>query len=160
MTPDVLRRDEENRDIAIISMACRLPGKCNSPQEFWDFLMSGGDGIIDIPQDRWDAEKYFDPDQNAPNKMHVKRGGFIEAINQFDPQFFGIAPIEAPHIDPQHRWLLELSYELFENAGLKTSDFKGSDTAVYIGQFMHDYEQIQLDHLAQSNITPFSATGP
>ncbi|HEY8941985.1 MAG TPA: type I polyketide synthase, partial [Cellvibrio sp.] len=160
MMPDLLKKDEETRDIAIISMACRLPGKCDSPQAFWDFLMRGGDGIIEVPKDRWDAEKYFDADQNTANKMHVKRGGFIDAFDEFDPQFFGIAPVEAPHIDPQHRWLLELSHELFENAGLKTSDLKGSDTAVYIGQFMHDYEQIQLDHLAQSNITPFSATGP
>lgn len=147
-------------DIAIIGMACRLPGKSNSPQQFWEFLLNGGDGIVDVPADRWDAEAYYDSDRNIPGKMYVRRGGFIENIDQFDPQFFGISPKEAPHIDPQHRWLLELAYESFENAGLKLSDLKGSDTAVFIGQFMHDYEQIQLDRLGRNEISSHSATGP
>lgn len=147
-------------DIAIIGMACRLPGKSNSPQQFWEFLLNGGDGIVDVPADRWDADAYYDSDRNIPGKMYVRRGGFIDNIDQFDPQFFGISPKEAPHIDPQHRWLLELAYESFENAGLKLSDLKGSDTAVFIGQFMHDYEQIQLDRLGRNEISSHSATGP
>lgn len=153
-------RSHLNNDIAIIGMSCRFPGGVNSPQEFWSFLLAGGDGIVQVPPDRWDHAAYYDADKEKPNKMYVNRGGFIRDIDQFDPQFFGISPKEAPHIDPQHRWLLELAYEALENAGLKASELKGSDTAVYIGQFMHDYEQLQLDSAARKLMTSHTATGP
>ncbi|MFV8781301.1 SDR family NAD(P)-dependent oxidoreductase [Microbulbifer sp. SA54] len=150
----------KSSDIAIIGLSCRLPGGNNSPEEFYEFLLNGGDGIIDVPADRWENDAFYDPDREKTGKMFVNQGGFITGLDQFDPQFFGISPKEAPHIDPQHRWLLELTQELIENAGIKAADLKGSDTAVYIGQFMHDYEQIQLDPMAHENISSHSATGP
>ncbi|MFT4925581.1 MAG: acyl transferase domain-containing protein [Phenylobacterium sp.] len=150
----------DSNDIAIIGMSCRYPGGANSAQQFFDFLLKGGDGIVDVPADRWDSNAYYDSDKNKSNRMYVKRGGFIDGIDQFDPQFFGISPKEAPYIDPQHRWLLELTQEVLENAGLIAGELKGSDTAVYIGQFMHDYEQILLDSAAHGMITSHSATGP
>lgn len=157
---DGSRSSHLNNDIAIIGMSCRFPGETNSPRAFWNFLLAGGDGIVQIPADRWDHSAYHDADKEKPNKMYVNRGGFIRNIDQFDPQFFGISPKEAPHIDPQHRWLLELAYEALENAGLKAGELKGSDTAVYIGQFMHDYEQLQLDSAARKLMSSHTATGP
>ncbi|MCE2573783.1 type I polyketide synthase [Motilimonas eburnea] len=155
-----VNKNTNDSDIAIIGMSCRYPGGVNSPRQFYDFLLAGGDGIVDVPADRWDSNAYYDSDKDKANRMYVKRGGFISDIDKFDPQFFGISPIEAPHIDPQHRWLLELTQEALENAGLKASNLKGSDTGVYIGQFMHDYEQIQLDSAAHGMIASHSATGP
>ena len=149
-----------DNDIAIIGMSCRLPGNVRSPEDFWKFLLDAGDGIVPVPDDRWDNQAYYDKDKEKPNRMYVNRGGFLQTIDQFDPQFFGISPKEAPHIDPQHRWLLELTYEAFENAGIKASELKGSDTAVYIGQFMHDYEQLQLDSASHHMMSSHSATGP
>ncbi|RJG48710.1 non-ribosomal peptide synthetase/type I polyketide synthase [Motilimonas pumila] len=157
--PTSYATDKEN-DIAIISLSCRYPGNIDSPQAFWQFLLNAGDGIIDVPNDRWDTQAWFDSDKDKANKMYVNRGGFLQNIDKFDPQFFNITPKEAPHIDPQHRWLLELTEELFENAGIAGSQLKGSDTAVYIGQFMHDYEQIQLDSSAKGMMSSHSATGP
>ena len=157
---DHVQTVSEITDIAIVGMSCRYPGDVTSPQEFWEFLLRGGDGIVDIPADRWDSHAYYDADKEKPSRMYVKRGGFIRDIDLFDPQFFNISPKEAPHIDPQHRWLLELTQEAFENAGLSASALKGSDTAVYIGQFMHDYEQIQLDSMARNMMSSHSATGP
>jgi len=147
-------------EVAIIGMACRFPGGSNNPSEFWAFLKNRGDGIVSVPPDRWDNKAYYDPDREKKNRMYVNRGGFLKTIDQFDPLFFGISPAEAAKIDPQHRWLLELTYEALENAGLKARDLKGSDTAVYIGQFMHDYEQLQLDALAHEGLNAHSATGP
>lgn len=151
---------EHQQDIAIISMACRYPGDNLTPQQFYQFLLAQGDGITDIPAGRWDKNAYFDADKSRDGKMYVTQGGFLPAIDQFDPVFFGISPKEAPHIDPQHRWLLELNYELLQNAGLSAQQLRGSDTAVFIGQFMHDYEQLQLDSAAKSMMTSHSATGP
>jgi acyl transferase domain-containing protein/NADP-dependent 3-hydroxy acid dehydrogenase YdfG/acyl carrier protein len=155
-----LNRGQAEDDIALIGMACRFPGDVNGPGEFWDFLLSGGDGIVEVPPERWENAAYYDADKEKPGKMYVNRGGFIRWLEQFDPQFFGISPKEAPHIDPQHRWLLELTYEALENAGLKASELKGSDTAVYIGQFMHDYEQVQLESGSHKLMSSHSATGP
>jgi acyl transferase domain-containing protein/NAD(P)-dependent dehydrogenase (short-subunit alcohol dehydrogenase family)/acyl carrier protein len=149
-----------HNDIAIIAMACRYPGENQTPEQFYQFLLAQGDGISDIPADRWDKAAYFDADKNRDGKMYVSRGGFLTNIAQFDPVFFGISPKEAPHIDPQHRWLLELNYELLQNAGLSAQQLRGSDTAVFIGQFMHDYEQLQLDSAAKTLMTSHSATGP
>ncbi|HET9954020.1 MAG TPA: beta-ketoacyl synthase N-terminal-like domain-containing protein, partial [Polyangiaceae bacterium] len=147
-------------DIAIIGMACRFPGGVMNPQQYWEFLLTGGDGIVPIPGERWDSKAYYDPDRAKKNRMYVERGGFIGGLDQFDPIFFGISPAEANQIDPQHRWLLEVTYEALENAGLSAAKLRGSDTAVYIGQFMHDYEQLQLDGSAHGMITSHSATGP
>ena len=151
---------ESADDIAIIGLSCRFPGGVKSPDDFWDFLMAGGDGIVAVPADRWDNQAYYDANREKKNKMYVNKGGFIDKIDQFDPLFFGMSPAEASRVDPQHRWLLELTYEALENAGLLAEDMKGSDTAVYIGQFMHDYEQLQLDSMAHGLINSHSATGP
>lgn len=147
-------------DIAIIGMSCRFPGGVNSPTEFFDFLLQAGDGIVPVPTNRWENSAYYDSSRERKNRMFINRGGFIQNIDKFDPLFFGISPAEATKIDPQHRWLLELTYEAIENAGLKAKDIKGSDTAVYIGQFMHDYEQLQLDSRAKELLNNHTATGP
>ncbi len=153
------RTKVSSTDVAIVGMSCRFPGEGTSPDSFFDFLLNGGDGISNVPADRWDINAYFNSDTDKANRMHVKRGGFISDIENFDPQFFGISPKEAPHIDPQHRWLLELTHEAFENANIVTRDLYGSDTAVYIGQFMHDYELIQFDSVSRARITSHTATG-
>ncbi|NOU50885.1 SDR family NAD(P)-dependent oxidoreductase [Pseudoalteromonas sp. JBTF-M23] len=146
-------------DIAVIGVACRLPGDNNHPTTFHEFLLNGGNGISTIPEDRWSVDAYYDSDKTAQGKMYVKKGGFLSGLSQFDATFFGISPKEAPYIDPQHRWLLEVSYEAMENAGLDTKQLKGSDTGVFIGQFMHDFEQLQTDSNAHAQISNHSATG-
>lgn len=146
-------------DIAVIGMSCRLPGSVESPAQLHQFLLAGGNGITDIPPERWDISAFYSADRDAPGKMYVRRGGFLQNLTGFDAAFFGISPKEAPYIDPQHRWLLETSYEALQDAGLDILALKGSDTSVYIGQFMHDFEQIQLDALAHDNISSHSSTG-
>ena len=153
------RQLQRSPQVAIVGMSCRLPGGVRSPQTLWDFLLAGGDGIVPVPPERWEAKAYYDADRARPNRLYVDRGGFIEGIDQFDPQFFGVSPAEATRIDPQQRWLLELTYEALENAGLLASRLRGSDTAVYVGQFMHDYEQLQLDPGARGEINAHTATG-
>ena len=148
-------------DIALVGMACRFPGGVKNPVEFFHFLMAGGNGIVPIPPDRWDNDSYYDENPDSKYKMYVDQSGFIEDIDLFDPQFFGISPKEAHNLDPQHRWLLELTQEALENSGIKAADIRGSDTAVYIGQFIHDWEHIQADSLAKASgcMNAHTATG-
>ncbi len=138
--------------LAIIGMGCRFPGNVNAPEEFWDLIINGGDGLSDIPPDRWNADAKFAPDFKTAGKISVKRGGFIRDIDKFDASFFGISPMEASRMDPQQRMVLELSYAAIEDAGLTFSDLDGSRTSVFIGISSHDYGDIQNSPGEQINI--------
>lgn len=130
--------------IALIGMACRFPGRADTPEAFWELLERGGDAIGDIPPERWQAEAYYDPRPDQPGKMYVRQGGFIEGIEQFDPQFFGMAPREAIHLDPQQRLLLELAWEALERAGIAADRLQESQTGVFVGSFWDDYSAQRL----------------
>src|ERR1700692_2478554 len=96
--------------IAIIVMACRFPGAANTAA-FWELLARGGDAIREVPKERWDVAEYYDPDPDAPGKMYTKWGGFLDDVDKFSAEFFGIAPREAMFMDPQQRLLLEVGWE-------------------------------------------------
>ncbi len=145
--------------IAIIGMGCRFPGGANTPEAFWKLLNSGVDGITDVPADRWDVDAYYDPDPNAAGKMYVRKSGFIDQIDQFEPQFFGISAREAMSMDPQQRLLLEVTWEALEYAGLIPSQLAGSQTGVYIGMSTNDYARMQLKSDDMTHIDPYLGTG-
>src|SRR3981189_252843 len=115
--------------IAIIGIGCRFPGGGNDTQSFWKLLVEGREGVSNVLQDRWRIDRFFDTEPGLPGKSIAQRGGFLDRIDQFDPQFFGISPREAPYVDPQHRLILETAWEAIENAGLVLDFEKGSDIA-------------------------------
>ncbi|MEW5983053.1 MAG: type I polyketide synthase [Acidobacteriota bacterium] len=146
--------------VAIIGIGCRFPGGASSPDALWRFLLNRGDGIIDVPPDRWDVRRFYDPDVDKPGKMFVRQSGFLqEPIDQFDPLFFGISPREAPNMDPQQRLLLEVTYEAFEDAGLQLEALRGSDTGVFIGGFLLDHKMLQLSPLNRDVINQHTPQG-
>ena len=89
--------------IAIIGMGCRFPGGADTPAAFWDLLRNGVDAADDIPNLRWDVKAYYDANPDAAGKIYARAGSFVREIEQFDPRFFGITPLEAAAIDPQDR---------------------------------------------------------
>jgi acyl transferase domain-containing protein len=129
--------------IAIIGMACRVPG-ASSLQEFWALLCEGRHGIGLIPGNRWDCERIFDSDPDKPGKINTRHGGFMDGIDLFDNDFFGISAEEARQMDPQQRIMLELTYEAVEDANLSLSAIEGTDTGVFIGVMSNDYLRNQV----------------
>ncbi len=80
--------ESKTEPIAIIGMGCRFPGGANDPETYWQLLRNGVDGITEVPTDRWDIEAYYDANPDAPGKMYVRSGGFLDQVDGFDPQFF------------------------------------------------------------------------
>jgi len=102
-------------------------------------LVEGRSGIQEVPPDRWDRDRFYDPNPSLPGTMDTKWGGFLENLDLFDASFWGITPREARRMDPQQRWLLEAAWEAIEDSGTASQTLQGADVGVYVGIAGHDY---------------------
>ncbi len=137
-TQDRAQRADE--PIAIVGMACRAAGGIETPEQLWQRLVEGWDGMTAAPEERgWHLERLYDPDPDAAGKTVTTRGGFIAGVAEFDAQFFGLSRREAMRLDPQQRLLLETSWEALEQAGIPPLSVEGTNTGVFIGFAGSDY---------------------
>ncbi|KAK4194675.1 hypothetical protein QBC40DRAFT_318825 [Triangularia verruculosa] len=138
--------------VAIIGSACRFPGDADSPSKLWDLLRSPRPLGQRIPSERFSADGFYHPNSQFPGHSNVREAYFLSGSGthrKFDAPFFGMSPAEAMNMDPQVRHLLEAVYEALEASGLTLEGLTGSDTAVYTGQMVADYDHIitrDLDH--------------
>jgi amino acid adenylation domain-containing protein len=144
--------------IAIVGMGCRFPG-ADSPSRFWELLRDGVDAVVPVPANRWDKDDLYDPDPDAPGKMYVREGGFLNDVEGFDAAFFGISPREALRLDPQQRMMLEISWEALEDAGIAPDCLRGSTAGVFTGVMNGDYAFRQAHHLTPDTVDPYMLTG-
>ena len=145
--------------IAVIGIGCRFPGDANSPQEFWEMLVKGSDAIREIPPERWCADDFYDPDSTVPGKMTTRWGGFLDGIENFDPDFFDITFREALHMDPQQRLFIETVWEALEDAGLVVGDLAGSSTGVFVSAHNLSSDYYVRQWAEYGDIDAYSATG-
>ncbi|KAL4895733.1 ketoacyl-synt-domain-containing protein [Aspergillus ambiguus] len=130
--------------IAIVGMACRLPGSVNSPSRLWELLCKNQSVRTPrVPGSRFNIDAHYHPDLGRPGSFNSLGGYFLDgSLEDFDPTFFNMTPVEAMWLDPQQRKMLEVSYECLENAGLTLDDVSGTNTAVFVGCFTSDYQQM------------------
>ncbi|WP_329172493.1 type I polyketide synthase [Streptomyces sp. NBC_01477] len=133
--------------VAVVGMACRFAGGADTPEAFWDLLLDGRDGIKEVPEERWRPYEAAGPDHAAALRRATRWGGFLDDIEGFDTEFFGLSPREAELMDPQQRLLLEVAWESLEQAGIPPRDLAGTDAGVFVGIGSDDYGRRLLEDL-------------
>lgn len=142
--------------IAIIGMSCRFPGAPN-PDAYWELLKNGKSAISDKALERWKDQASLWQGESDQTRETIKWAGLLDAVDQFDPQFFGISSKEAAYIDPQQRLLLEVGWEALEHAGIDTNTLSGKEVGVYVGISSNDYNRAQAGYSSPREV--YSGTG-
>jgi acyl transferase domain-containing protein/SAM-dependent methyltransferase len=149
------RREKE--PIAIVGFGLRFPGGARDEFSFWQILAQGVNTVTEIPGDRWNLDDYYDPDPDKPAKMYTRHGAYLRGVDQFDAEFFGVSPREAASMDPQHRLLLETSWEALENAAIAPATLRDSQTGVFVGIANSDYWR--MVYADEERVDAYSALG-
>ncbi|MDA0636081.1 beta-ketoacyl synthase N-terminal-like domain-containing protein [Nonomuraea sp. MCN248] len=135
--------------VAVVGIGCRLPGDVRSPEEFWDLLRAGRNTAGPLPAERWLRYEERGPEYAAALRDAVRHGSFLDDIEGFDAEFFGLSPREAELMDPQQRILMETAWEALEHAGLPPHELAGTDAGVFVGVCTADYGARLLEDLPQ-----------
>jgi acyl transferase domain-containing protein len=149
---------EKVEPIAVVGIGCRFPGGADTPEKFWQMLVEGRSALAPVPASRWDPS-FYDADPDAPGKIYVRNGYFIDAIDAFDAAFFGISPREAEQMDPQQRLLLEVAWEALERSAQAWERLRESRTGVFVGIANSDYAQMMFRTSDYKDIDSFTGTG-
>ncbi|MEM7198643.1 MAG: beta-ketoacyl synthase N-terminal-like domain-containing protein [Planctomycetota bacterium] len=144
--------------IAVVGLGCRFPGAAG-PEEFLALLRDGIDAVRELPSDRWNRERYHDPDPDAPGKTYVTRGGYLDDVASFDAAHFGIAPAEALRMDPQQRLLLEVSWHALEHAAIAPGSLYGTPAGVFFGISSGDFASVLRRTTPTEAVDGYVATG-
>ncbi|WP_422746647.1 sulfolipid-1 biosynthesis phthioceranic/hydroxyphthioceranic acid synthase [Mycobacterium sp. WMMD1722] len=126
--------------VAVIGMACRLPHGIDSPERLWSALLNGDDLVTQAPAERG---------LMTPNQPP---GAFLDDVAGFDCDFFGLDEHTARTLDPQHRLLLETSWDALEHAGIAPATLADSPTGVFVGLAQRDHQQAGSDAAAANSL--------
>jgi acyl transferase domain-containing protein/surfactin synthase thioesterase subunit len=152
-------RARRSEPIAVVGIGCRFPGGVSGPEGLWQALISGRDATSEVPADRWDGDGAHDPDHAAPGRGVGRRGGFLDGIDAFEPEFFGISSREAASVDPQQRLLLEVAWEALEHAGIPPDRLREGSAGVWVGLASDDHAGRVLRSDDPTRIDAYSVLG-
>lgn len=144
--------------VAIVGMACRAPGGADTPDALWRLVRGRIDATREVPAERWNGARWFDPDPSAPGKITTNRAGFLENIDAFDPDYFGMLRREAELMDPQQRLALETAIEAIDDAGVPHERLRGSRTGVFIASYHDDYARLVYEDVDAIDLRTLTGT--
>ncbi|HLY17737.1 MAG TPA: beta-ketoacyl synthase N-terminal-like domain-containing protein [Bryobacteraceae bacterium] len=121
-----------SKDIAIIGMACVLPGAPDIAH-YWENILHKVNAISDAPPE-WEADLFFEDDTKADDRTYCKRGGFLGKLAQFDPFTFGIMPNAVDGGEPDHFMALQASHDALADCSNLDLEPVRQRTAVIIGR--------------------------
>ena len=165
ITPTILREAVIDEPIAIIGFSGRYPGAPDA-DALWRLLHAGESAITEVPADRWNAAESFDA-AGGEGRSYTKWGGFIDAVDRFDPLFFNISPLEAEVMDPQERLFLETAWATLEQAGYSPDRLRdrasaacpeGSDVGVFVGAMNVPYQWVAAEAVAAGHANAASTS--
>jgi acyl transferase domain-containing protein len=119
-------------DIAIVGMACIFPGAPDLPS-YWNNIISKVDAVGDPPED-WEAERFFDANSSANDRIYCKRGGYLGDLARFSPLKFGVMPSSLDGGEPDHYLSLRVAKEAMLDAGYKDKSAHSDRTEVIVGR--------------------------
>lgn len=128
--------------IAIVGMSGHFPGGATDLDLFWDNLINQTDCITGIPADRQAFSREQNSQKASSSNRFPNRGGFLNDIDTFDAEFFGISPIEANSMDPQQRKVMEMTWSVFESAGYNPKQLTDHNVGLFIGAHNNDYLEL------------------
>lgn len=143
----------DDEAIAIVGIGCRFPA-ADDIESFWNLLVDGRDAVSMVPPNRWPQNKFK---TTKTGRSVSEWGGFLDQIDGFEPQFFGLSNREVQRMDPQQRLLLEVAWEALEHAGINPKLLAGSQTGVFVGIGHQEYWTLQLGNVQDLDI--HSCTG-
>ncbi|KAL4630939.1 hypothetical protein GN956_G14764 [Arapaima gigas] len=148
--------EDSDEDIAVVGIGCNFPGG-EGIDNFWKVLVEGKNCTVQIPEERFDTGRWYDPDRSKAGKSITDKAALIEGFDEFDHKFFGIPGAEADYMDPQQKLLLECAYRALENAGVPIEKASGSRTGVFLGLMNRDYETLLNN--SPRTISHYNSTG-
>ncbi|WP_281277922.1 type I polyketide synthase [Streptomyces globosus] len=155
---DLTKQAASDEAIAIIGMSCRFAPDLTSPEKFWEFLANGKSTVGDMPEKRWKPYASGSPQATAIMRQTILKGAFLDDIEGFEAEFFGISPREADFLDPQQRFMLELTWEALADAGLPPLALRGSDAGVYVAANSNDYGRRLLEDIPRTGAYAVNGT--
>ncbi len=139
--PQERRLSGDDRAIAIIGMAGRFPG-APDVDAFWRHLESGHDLVGAMPEDRVTI-----------TGRRGGRGGYLDGVDRFDNAFFGISVRDAQLMDPQHRLVVEATWNAFESAGIDVTGLAGRRVGVFFASQVNEYAAlVPFDETARAQM--------
>ena len=131
---EISSKAHAGKDAAIIGIACTYPGARNKDQ-FWNNIVRGHDAVCEVSPERWDPDRFYDPDPSNPDKIYSKMGGWIGSSFAFNPLKHGVMPSALNGTEPDHMLVLRTVYEALEDAGyLPGQNLDGRRVNVIVGK--------------------------
>ncbi|GHJ10400.1 hypothetical protein TPA0907_47670 [Micromonospora humidisoli] len=158
------QRQDETQGIAVVGLGCRLPGGIDDPRSLWTTLREGrvvptesaGPPTDSLGRARWNLDA---PDL-APIADVLRSGAYLNDVDLFDADYFGITEQEAERMDPQQRLLLEVTVQALADANLTRADLRRQRVGIFIGASTVEYPIAWVrNRVPADDLSPHMALG-